>query len=202
VRNASLQRRPRAIQDGMRPHPSEPGSGRRPRVVEGEGFRGSAHGLQAALTVDRFKGGRTDAEAAVDQAVSEAMPDVRDRRAKRERGSGALLWSMVLLSVACRRLRVPSLQSPRRIPLAPCRSPRGLHAATDGFNHGRGRLWRLWSGTRAAERLWHLVRLMPRRLWPVARERVVSELTPQRSDKCVGPPRPSRGFVSFRATLV
>src|SRR4029453_7143371 len=41
--------------------------------------------------VDRFKGGRTDAEEAVDQAVSEALPDVRDRRAKRERGSGALL---------------------------------------------------------------------------------------------------------------
>ena len=160
--------------------------------TEGEGIPGSAPGLAAALTVDWFKGGRTDAEEAVDQAVSEALSDVRDRRTKRERGSGALLWEMVLLAVACKRLRVPSLQRPRRMPLAPCRPPRGLCAATDGFHHGRGGLWRLWSGTRPAARLWHLVRRMPRRVWPVARERVVSELTPQRSDRCVGPPRPSR----------
>src|SRR5262247_96651 len=57
---------------------------------------------------------------------------------------------MVLLAVACRRLRLPSLPSPRRIPLAPCRPPRGLCAATDGLHHGRGCLWRLWSGTRDA----------------------------------------------------
>jgi hypothetical protein len=35
-------------------------------TVEGEGLPGSAHGLAAALTVDRFKGGRTDAEEAAD----------------------------------------------------------------------------------------------------------------------------------------
>jgi hypothetical protein len=38
---------------------------------------GSAYGLSAALTVDRFNGGRTNAEEAVDQAVSEALFDVR-----------------------------------------------------------------------------------------------------------------------------
>jgi hypothetical protein len=53
-----------------------PGHGRRPKAIEGKGLHGSVYELSAALTVDRFNGGRTDAEEAVYQAVSKALSDV------------------------------------------------------------------------------------------------------------------------------
>jgi hypothetical protein len=47
----------------------------------------------------------------------------------------------------------------------------GLRAETLGFHHGRGHLWHLWGATRAAARLGPMVRIMPRRWWPVAHGR-------------------------------
>jgi hypothetical protein len=89
-----------------------PGSQRRHRAAKGGGLAGSAHGLPAACAVDRRRGGRTQDEDAVDQAFSAALPDVQDRGATRERGSGARPWSMVRFAVACGRRCVPSRRAP------------------------------------------------------------------------------------------
>jgi hypothetical protein len=73
------------------------------------GVASASHALSpvwddGGLPVSRFGRGRTHDEEAVDQAISEALPDLQDRGAKREHGSGARRWDMVLLAVACGHL--------------------------------------------------------------------------------------------------
>jgi hypothetical protein len=47
-------------------------------AAPGGGHTGNAHGLPAAVTVERYRRGRTQDEEAVHQAFSEALPDLRD----------------------------------------------------------------------------------------------------------------------------
>jgi phospholipid-binding lipoprotein MlaA len=185
VRNAYLQRRQRAIQERVRQASSalSGGPGRQVAVASDARERTSPQGCVARgpyrersrapgwLCRGWAQGGRTQDEAAVDQAFSAALPDVQDCGATRERGSGALA---VVNGAVRSPMRTPMRAvstSPRRMPMSPWRAPQSRRAATQGFHHARGRLWRRWSGTRAAARLWHLVRRMPRHWWPVVRGR-------------------------------
>jgi hypothetical protein len=111
-------------QAGERPQvpvtPSPPGHGGLPlallpnRVCSARGpcgWRSGKRIIYALAQVGRghpphepVRARRTPDEQTVDQAVSEALPDLQDRGATRERRRSAQRWDVVLFAVACGRL--------------------------------------------------------------------------------------------------